>query len=542
MAYDYFNLKRKDEEQSPDTLWAGQQQDQPQGPQQDAPLSTASPEVKSDQGGPAKPSSSGQFTNLQSYLDSNKGFGGQVAGKVEGITDRFDQAQTGMDTGFRGQVDEETVREDEDIYGQVSAEPTTVASNRDAREAWEGMRDASYRGPQHVSDTEDLYSETLSAESSARQASEASETPGGRKAFLKAEYGRPDYTQGQVKLDQLLLQNDPAATEAFQTARGKYGEASDRWRDLQGSLNQYGQAGKATTEATRKRSRDLIGIDDAGNYTGWDEYGGTAETGGGLIGDLDRTVEGRVGEMRGAQERDRLSAETGLTERDLDQIPEYVREAILSVSGGPKHSLYKTPMEEYLGNIQLNRHNVATEDQAARMKALSSLADLENTFLPYGDLAGTAHSENLINFNTIGARRDRNARSSATDAERREDYRQANAAATEADRLTGKYNQQDTDSYGWNTPENLKGAGADAGDMDAWRDQIDSVDRIRGEGDAAYMAEKDDYWKGYRPDNIPIPEIGGQLIPRFGNERRRPGTSPVPRIPGARGGGIVGRI
>src|SRR5262245_56103220 len=76
--------------------------------------------------------SSGTFTNLNSYLDANKSlqFGQQVAGKVQGQVDEATRTQDETEGSFRSQVNAGAVDKNEDLLGRVSTGARDVVKNQ----------------------------------------------------------------------------------------------------------------------------------------------------------------------------------------------------------------------------------------------------------------------------------------------------------------------------------------------------------------------------------------------------------------------------
>ncbi len=74
---------------------------------------------------------SGSFKNLQDYLRANadQNFGGQVAGKVDERTDAARQAQTQSSNQFKSQVDQGTVKYNQDLVDRATYDPYSFVYN-----------------------------------------------------------------------------------------------------------------------------------------------------------------------------------------------------------------------------------------------------------------------------------------------------------------------------------------------------------------------------------------------------------------------------
>lgn len=366
MAFDYFKQNEEDDQN---------QQTQPtQQLGSESPVITANT-VKSAGSEDGK-TSSGSFTNLNSYLDANKslGFGQQVAGRVAGTVDSADQAQQQADQGFRSQADAATVKKDDNILQGVKTDATSIANDDAKRASYEKMRDARYAGPQNLVDT-DLYEPASSATEKAWSTATQTKDEGGRKAYLNQEYGagagRYGYTAGQQKLDNLLIQQDPDSKKAFEDSWQKAGKTKDNFGALTSSLNQYAQQRAGETADTRNAARGTLGIDDAGNWLGLDQERGNA----GALQDLVEGVDERVGQQKTAQDAKYGTVEQALKDRKL--TPELAAE--LGIGGQKLWNL--DPASFLKKSVDPSRSASISSDEKAKLLALSRLAGKDQSFI-----------------------------------------------------------------------------------------------------------------------------------------------------------------
>lgn len=365
---------------------------------------------------------SGTFTNLQSYLDANKGrnFGEQVAGKVQGEVNKAYDAESQADTGFRNLSDQGTTRSDQNLLGQVKSDPNALANNQDQYNSWLKQRDAKYSGPNNLVDTQ-YYNPTQQALTRAQEVAKATEDEGGRKAYLQEQYGsgvgRNDYTSGMQNLDNLLISQDPNSKAAFQSARDSAKNAGDQFSTLNSALSAYAGQNSAATADARKQARDTIGIDDAGNYNNGGQIGTD-------VGALDQNVAARkgvladehkaldpIGQMTNiSQLNDQQRKMTGLNDSQFSGFnlkpgnmgsyePYY---ASMRQAPGDFYRVNAGNYSSFVNDNDVNRSSVASQDQTARIQALSKLAGIDQNFISDPSQAGKYTNGDLYNYDKGG--------------------------------------------------------------------------------------------------------------------------------------------
>lgn len=388
MAYDYFQQQQEEEKDK---------QGQPRPLGQSGGLIEGTTPQSAQQDGGTKKTSSSAFTNLNAYLDANKdqNFGQQVAGRVGSTIHEAELAQNQNEAAFRKSVDEGAVDQDKNLIDEVSYSPDRVASDDKKAASFEKMREAYYKGPNSFSERADLYQPAQQKTDSAYLAAKEARDETGRKAYLQQEYGakqgRHGYTKGQTKLDNLLIQQDPSARDKFEAHYAKAGQVKDRFGTLSQGLNQYAATRKADTDNTRLTARNTLGLDDAKN---WKASGAVPDT----ITQLDKQLGQR--RAQGAQEYASYapaSGSTGYGDIDLEtgkkmglvkegqlgiRLPEVdIAEAMgnsqygrYGAAGGQFYGIDPQSFVSQVNLANLNHGNVATPEQAARLKALQKLA------------------------------------------------------------------------------------------------------------------------------------------------------------------------
>lgn len=228
-----------------------------------------------DQGSSQKQSGSGQYTNIQSYLDANKdqsaGMADQVANK---ITDTGTAArnQIGSATNdFNSSVDKGTIGNlagaktdaagivdyakginnsqsfDDQAAGKPA--PNNKLSN-DQLSRFKEVSTAQYKGPQDFASA-NLYSPTNDAVQKSDQYSKLSESDPGRFQLLDEVFKRPDYNQGQKQLDNLLINSDAGTKQKLIDARGAVSDVDGLFSKAQADAMSLAQQRAAQTDDAR---------------------------------------------------------------------------------------------------------------------------------------------------------------------------------------------------------------------------------------------------------------------------------------------------
>lgn len=232
-----------------------QNQDQGQAPQKLGPESTV---ITGEEGKPgaAPEQGSGQYTNLQSYLNQsgNQQFGQEFANKVgEGVT-QAEQTQSQTADQFKKAADQSTVTRNDQLINEAASTPESIVGDQAKKNQFLQMRDAQYKGPSALTDTStgvDFYTPTYNATKEAKRKADLATTESGQKALLGEMYGRPDYSKGQQTLDSMLLGMNPGTRESLLAQQQRAGQVYDQFGNLTNQLNEYASKAKGTTEATK---------------------------------------------------------------------------------------------------------------------------------------------------------------------------------------------------------------------------------------------------------------------------------------------------
>ena len=181
-------------------------------------VGTATPEngVVND-GSSAKPASSGTFTNLKSYLNSNQSgaqqVGGRVAGKIGEDVNAATNTQDTQANSFRDQVSQNTNTNDSALLEGVKTSPKDYLTNETLQKNLTG----SYGGPAAFSGSE-YQQKSLEDTQKAQQTANLANTAGGRTELINQTAAKP-LTRGGANLDQWLVQgNQPSISNVLNAA------------------------------------------------------------------------------------------------------------------------------------------------------------------------------------------------------------------------------------------------------------------------------------------------------------------------------------
>lgn len=281
---------------------------------------------------------------------------------------------------FKARADQSVVKDDQNLIGQLDTAPQGIDEK-----AFSGLRDAEYKGPVTFGNAADLYKQATGNVNSAAGKAQASKTEGGRFALLDNYFGRPQYTQGQKTLDNLLVQNDPNSQQAFKQTQENAKALQENLSQTGKELGDYGAQAKAATDATRNQTRNALGIDNAGNATG-----------GGVIGGLKNTINDRLTQSK--TEADRISQ--AIAQGKFGEISPQMQE-ILSRIG----LSYGVKAKDYLSNVDssaLNEASVTNSDESARMRTLARLAGMGDPYSANESDLGTHVGDDFYDFNEPG--------------------------------------------------------------------------------------------------------------------------------------------
>jgi len=305
----------------------------------------------------SKGTSSGRFTNIQKYVQaqapSQQGLGQKIAQNIQTqgqnvqgqIKQAGEQFQEQAKQNFGGFGDEQKQFVNQTIGQAVQGQGPLA---KEDVQKFAGLRDAQYTGPTNISNVGGLTSGTERVS----QLGKMGETEAGRFGLLKQMFGRPTYSGGQQKLDQLFLQSKPQDTRALSQSRTV---GTGLQQQLAGTQQSAQQTAQQLAEQAQQ-ARDTI----SGALTG--------ETG--AIAGAKQDLESRLQQQQASRNAEREALKQGLSSRQLSdaQLQQ------LGLTRGTQ--TFGLDLNQYLRDTpELSRGNVATQQDAAKFAALSQLAN-----------------------------------------------------------------------------------------------------------------------------------------------------------------------
>ena len=218
----------------------GIQEDKDKNPQ-DAPqivssgegITPSQPQQTSRQGSGA---ATGGFSNLRKYMDANKGAGQQLSGQIQqqvsGAADQAKEKLTGAQTVLRDQATAERDRlaQASNLKTQLGQQGGAEAISENQPQMQQFQQLLSGKGADISSGLQKTQGDIQKAQNLAKM----TETEGGRFGLLRQQFQRPgqDYTAGQQRLDQLLLQSQGGAGDLVKSAREQAGNIEKLYGDI----------------------------------------------------------------------------------------------------------------------------------------------------------------------------------------------------------------------------------------------------------------------------------------------------------------------
>lgn len=355
----------------------------------------------------AKPGStgSGMFDNVGRYLDVNadkaKGLANRVGGAITGDINKAGDAIGSAGQQFNKDVDAGTIRYNQGLIQNATANAQKVAADKAAADAVRSQYNAQYGGPEKF-DEQNYYNQAQSAIKQAKDTANLSGTEEGRKSLLvRSNPGRP--SGGVLSLNNAILQNSQEAQDIISGAAKGASSLDKRLADAAAAAGTYAAQGKAATAQARQSAQKAF-ADTYGSFqSGAQSKVGAAQKGaqsaaqkaldafysGGNLTNDQLGLLGISADQNAALRKgitDYQSAAEAAKARNAGYLGDANQFADLSKLGygsvGTGEGLY-------------NLSNTATADDYARLAALNQLTGRGDNFLTDPKLAGTAPGDLL---------------------------------------------------------------------------------------------------------------------------------------------------
>jgi hypothetical protein len=209
------------------------------------------------------PSKSGQFVNLQSYLNTNKDQAAEISNKIaDTIKTTAQDTRTSLqdvDNQFKNQIQTNTISN----LDSAKDEASNIVNQAKTIQAVQPIKDtdlnrfkeigtAQYKGPMGLEETE-LYQPLQSKVQKVQNYDSLSKTDEGRFELLNQMFAtqRPAYNRGQKLLDNLLLSGSDIGKQKLDEARQSLVGINTDFDNLQNQSRQLAQTTKGKIDDVR---------------------------------------------------------------------------------------------------------------------------------------------------------------------------------------------------------------------------------------------------------------------------------------------------
>lgn len=314
-------------------------------------------------GGEKKLNTGSGFQNLDKYLQTNESqaFGNQVLGKVKDQVQDASQKMNEASDQFKQQVNTSNRLPSQEQVSQAIADPT----NADQGQFQDWMKQR-YEGPKSLSESQDAWNKYWSGTNQANTSAKNLGSEAGRFSLLDQYFGRPQYGFGEKSLDNLLVQQSGLGNQTRNLqnqAASLKSQGQQQARELQGIAAQRAGA----VDQSRNAVLNAIGLDEQGNVkTG---------AGAGAIGSQYQAVYDKMGEQNAARTQELTNLRNAISSSQLTDAQ------LASLGLARDQNIYNLDLNKYVTpGAELNRNQVMSPEQRARIQALSQLAGIEDTF------------------------------------------------------------------------------------------------------------------------------------------------------------------
>lgn len=334
------------------------------------------------------------FVGISQYINANKPqsekLANQVAGNIETKAQNADSALNSATNSFNQAADSQKVQGNDALFGEVQNNAVGVNSDANKKSQFETLRNASYSGPQDLQnlDSGNAWAGIQSALQKAKDAKAAANTESGRMGLIKEVSNNPRQSQGALLVDNLLLQSNP-------NAAGKLQQAGSSINSFDQRLSDANAASKAKSDEISANNASLAAGAKNALTSGYQNiYGAGAGSDNkyGTDDDVAMNIGGSLLDRVAGKTAAQNDAYLGLKQRigQNSLTPEDLNYFGIS----PDTRLYGANLKDYLtSNVDANIKNVATNDDYAKLAALSALSG-EGASVP--DFLNPATDKNLV--------------------------------------------------------------------------------------------------------------------------------------------------
>lgn len=320
-----------------------------------------------------------RLQNLQNYLKANKpqsqALGQQIVGKVGTDVEKAQQKLAQSQQRFSQQIQPEQQRLSQG--GQVIQSALGAEGTQPGQAAMQFVQD-----PNQVKEFQNLFqgqsflpvTGLSDADKLQAQASQLGQTAGlagteaGRFQLLKKYFGKPTYTTGQQRLDQLLLQGGGGLGDLQSHLRNQAQQAERSLSaGIQGARQQAGQLGQQR-EQLQQQAQGILGQQDQLNTLLQDEL-----------------TQARQQQQQALPELLQRISQNKVTSQDLELLgltPDQASPKGVQVGyARPTFGVENQVSEFFRPTQDFNLKDVTSPEEMARLRALSQLSGRESELI-----------------------------------------------------------------------------------------------------------------------------------------------------------------
>lgn len=199
------------------------------------------------------PTSSGRFTNIQSYLKANNGQSEALSNKLSNLGTQTQQKFDTAKTDFNKEAATAQVPLNQGIIDTAASNPSNFSqiANTADKQAFNRMLAGNYTGPVSLGNQEQLNLNAQNYKTLANQGG----TESGRFNLLKTFFNRPNYTRGQQTLDNLMVQADKNQLKQLQANRT---QAAQLTNNINTATNQAQATAKQYADEAAKAKTNIL--------------------------------------------------------------------------------------------------------------------------------------------------------------------------------------------------------------------------------------------------------------------------------------------
>jgi hypothetical protein len=364
--------------------------------------SSAAPAAEAKQSTPGN--SASPFVGIKEYLNANKPqsgkLGGQVGNFVGGRIDQAGEALKGAEQNFGQQVEQNTVKLDQNLLNEIKADPTKVAADQAKLQQAKAMQQG-YQGPTDFQSNQ-AYQAANPTIQKAQTSVQGLGNAQGQKQLLteqQLENRGGKVNRGAATLDQALLQASPEAREALKPTQEKGAQLkSNIDQTIQNAMSKVAGAKQASAQ-TNQQLKDVYNQQFQAQQQALNQRAAQANQ------EVQAYNEGLRGRLYNGDVTDQDLAYMGISRGDLDSIrgdfSKYAPQSTATAYGPTGINELSTFLQ--YSAPQATAQNVATAEDYARAQALSQLAGGGGEYLSNPTMANTFNRD-TVNFDQAAAR------------------------------------------------------------------------------------------------------------------------------------------